>query len=1015
MIAERRGKDDRRFDLVEDQGELLRDLNTYLPKLMNYLWEQPKIVAAVIKNSDITNLKEYLAPFLANNFYENILSSYYIEDNLMYVLTILLEDEINNLTNINQESIFLNDTPCGCLLEELRRKNDIQAFFKTIIFNEIENLEVNYSSWKFNFKISNLTDDYRRQSVELKKKKKVKKDEGYLKFPNENQSDSISLEDSNYIRNKKNIQKEQETFNQKYIPPLDKTALQKIIDEYKNNNNKKLYDYCYSKMNDCTNNSDIFSNKKLMENLYKCDFSQELLLKYQSYFMIVISFINSIIKKIMDNFHLLPYSVKCLCKIISMLITKKFPTITETEKNAFIAKFFFGKLLVPILLDPGIEAFISNFIISENTLQNLKIICAIFNEFTSGHFYKSVDENSDYTPFNWYFIEKMEKLFDIFDQITKVKLPSFIEKFINKELPEEFEYKYFTENPDEDINLVSICFNLDQVKALLNTMDKFKDQIFTTKKSIGLRKTVEKLMSSNNQLLLQSILNMEKRENKKTQLTKSKKKDKEEKDKEPEKVILHYFLITKLLTNERYKELFSIEQKTANFSIKELKTTPTEETLKQNNIIKVKNFFCSLLYNYNKLILTDFDEGTTENTEQILTELNKFMKSSNFVVDGSIPSEWYVKSLFEYLKKIPEDLTMNDCEKLYNEIEKDVNKSIEELDIVALSVIMGKLKFAKRGKNYYEECKKLLDDIRLNQETKKIIEEEFIPVEIKFQFDEENEEGKFEICSCNFKEKDRHNADKIKDFEKAKKSKLCTTIVDFTKKFPNLVKYQELQDADIFEIQKNLDFSTKISGYLSLVKTTLEKKGVADLNYIDEKIYDYVMSKIYDKIYPIEPYEEDNKIFQQSIRLAWTEPKHFIKSKRQLVFGSFLTDVFKYFKLIDSEKSPRKKLLNMSEIFNSIGFLLKFNGAGPDAGVDDQMPILNYAFVKAQPLRMFSNAKFMELYIGEKKNKFEGSQLTQLLGICDFIAKIKYSQLIDVTSEEFIKKCNEATSGEIKI
>ena len=175
MIAERRGKDDRRFELVEDQGELLRDLNTYLPKLMNYLWEQPKIVAAVIKNSDIANLKEYLAPFLANNFYENILSSYYIEDNLMYVLTILLEDEINNLTNINQESIFLNDTPCGCLLEELRRKNDIQAFFKTIIFNEIENLEVNYSSWKFNFKISNLTDDYRRQSVELKKKKKSKK------------------------------------------------------------------------------------------------------------------------------------------------------------------------------------------------------------------------------------------------------------------------------------------------------------------------------------------------------------------------------------------------------------------------------------------------------------------------------------------------------------------------------------------------------------------------------------------------------------------------------------------------------------------------------------------------------------------------------------------------------------------------------------------------------------------------------------------------------------------------
>ena len=1025
MIAERTGKDDRKFELVVEQGDFLRDLNTYLPKLMNYLWEQPKIVVGVIKNADKNNLKEYLAPFLTNNFYENILSSYYIEDNLMFVLTMLLDDEINNLTNINQDENFLNNTPCGLILEELRRKNDIQAFFKTIIFDGVEKIEVNYSSLKFNFNISKLTDEYKRQSIsEIKnKKKKIKKDDGYLKYPTDNQSDSISLEEGNdnYFRNKKKLQSEQENFNQKYVPTLDKGALQKIIE--KNKNNKKIYDYCYSKLNDCTPNKDIYSNKKLMENLYKCEYSQELLLKYQGYFTIVITFINSIIEKIINNFHLLPYSVKCLCKIISMLITKKFPSINETEKNAFIAKFFFGKLLVPILKNPGMEAFISNFIISGNTLNNLSTICDILNKFTSGHFYKSDAETSDFTPYNWYFIEKMEKLFEIFDQITRVKLPSFIEKFINKELPEDYEYNYFQENPDEDINHRSICFNLDQVNALLFVMNKSQDQIFTTKKSIGLKKTMEKLMSTNNQQLLQSILNKEKSNNKiqqqqqlqQQQKLKKKNKDKEEKEKEkpPERVILHFFLITTLLTNERYKELFSIEQKTANFSIKELKTIQNEEALIENNIIKVKNFFCSLLYNYNKLVKTDFDEGTTDNTENILKELNMFMKSSNFVVDESIPSEWYVKSLLEYLKKIPEDLTKNDCEKLYNEIENDINKSIKELDIEALSVIMGKLKFAKRGTNYYEETRKLLVDIKLNQETNIIIETESIPVEIKFYFDEENEDGKFEIFPTNMKEKDRTNHQKIKEYEKSKKTKVCLTIEDFTRKFPNLVEYQELQDADIYEIQKNLEFAPKITSYLHLVKSTLEKKKLAGLNSINEKIYDYVMSKIYDKIYPIEPYEEDNKIFQQSIRLAWTEPKHFIKSKRQFVFGSFLTDVLSYFKLLDSEKSPRKKLLNMTEIFNSIGFLLKFNGAGPDAGVDDQMPILNYAFIKAQPLRMYSNAKFMELYIGDKKNKFEGSQLTQLLGICDFIAKLKYSQLIDVTNDEFIQKCNEAISTDI--
>ena len=158
MIEERMKKDERIFELVEDQSELLLDLNTYLPKLMNYLWDQPKVVASVIKNADIKDLKEYLAPFLANNFYENILSSYYIEDNLMYVLTMLLEDEINNLKNINQENNFLNDTPCGCVLEELRRKNDIQGFFKTIIFNGVEDLE--YFSDRFTFNITSLNEDY---------------------------------------------------------------------------------------------------------------------------------------------------------------------------------------------------------------------------------------------------------------------------------------------------------------------------------------------------------------------------------------------------------------------------------------------------------------------------------------------------------------------------------------------------------------------------------------------------------------------------------------------------------------------------------------------------------------------------------------------------------------------------------------------------------------------------------------------------------------------------------------
>ena len=152
--------------------------------------------------------------------------------------------------------------------------------------------------------------------------------------------------------------------------------------------------------------------------------------------------------------------------------------------------------------------FINEFIISQNTLNNLKVINSIIHKFISGHFYKSSNE-SNYTPFNWYFIEKMEQLLQIFDNITKVRLPTFIEKYINGELPEDYEYNYFKENPEEVVCHRSILFNLHQAKVLISVMDKFKAEIFTNEKSSGLKKTIEKLMHPANQEVLNNILKNE--------------------------------------------------------------------------------------------------------------------------------------------------------------------------------------------------------------------------------------------------------------------------------------------------------------------------------------------------------------------------------------------------------------------------------------------------------------------------------------------------------------------------
>ena len=80
----------RQFEICLNEGEVLGYLNVYIPYLMNKLWELPEIVVSVIEHTEMEDLEKHIAPFFVNNFYENILSSYYIEDNLMYVLIIYI-------------------------------------------------------------------------------------------------------------------------------------------------------------------------------------------------------------------------------------------------------------------------------------------------------------------------------------------------------------------------------------------------------------------------------------------------------------------------------------------------------------------------------------------------------------------------------------------------------------------------------------------------------------------------------------------------------------------------------------------------------------------------------------------------------------------------------------------------------------------------------------------------------------------------------------------------------------
>ena len=172
---------------------------------------------------------------------------------------------------------------------------------------------------------------------------------------------------------------------------------------------------------------------------------------------------------------------------------------------------------------------------------------------------------------------------------------------------------------------------------------------------------------------------------------------------------------------------------------------------------------------------------------------------------------------------------------------------------------------------------------------------------------------------------------------------------------------------------------------------------------IKENIIDYVMSKIHDKIFPIEFNNIDNKIFQQSVTLSWLKPDHFLGNKKQYVFGSFLKDIKKLYKQLEIEKSPRTKLLNMNEIFNDISFFYSFNGKD-EICIDEVIPLLSYAMIKIQPSILDTNLKFMKLYKNVGGNKFSGNKFEQLESVMELIINMKFNNLIGVTKEEFSEK-----------
>ena len=555
------------YFLVEDNKNYLKTLYLYIPRLLTYLWENPSLIATLFIHSNKNDIKKYLAPLICNNFYENILSSNYIEDQLIYVIYLLLENEIENLNSINDYKKFLNNSPCGFLLDELFDRKDIKAFFKMIFKDIIEILELSCGD------IELFLDPFRIEQNILVKQNSFKK--SLRKHSSKNNDLIVNSQKQQTEEDKKN----HEIFFSKYLIDLPLKKLTELKEKYKSDKNKKMENYIDFQLNGQTKD-EIYSNKeffKLMNN--NSIYTYDILINYEKSFIKVIEFINSFINTILENIDLLPYSIRCICKIISSLLDKKFKNISTIDKNLFIGQFFVNKLLLPMLVNPATGAFINNYIISNNTLHNLHTISHLVTQFFSFRLFNS-EEKGMYSPFNFYFLENIKNIFDIFEFMTKVKLPSFIDKLINSEISKNnYEYNYFKENKNEILFHRTIFLSVNHIKVLLNNITQIKDFMYKKddKSNKEFQLIISKLVDNNDNVRFLTTLCDENDLKVKKTIKADKSKGIKKMDKKEQNI--KYFLISDLLYNEKYQNLLSLDNAHSHsyFKLKEKKVNLSDE------------------------------------------------------------------------------------------------------------------------------------------------------------------------------------------------------------------------------------------------------------------------------------------------------------------------------------------------------------------------------------------------------------------------------------------------------
>ena len=429
-----------------------------------------------------------LSYFLVHFFYEDTTNYLFFQEELLLFIYLFLENKIikslpeklNSSLIKKDNELYTNHSSNNFayhLFYSLTKKPDIRNYLCSCLSDIIKKLEENqyYLSTEIII-ISkelglNAEDDSEKEGKNVEKKSYKGKENEDIIFLKDNKKFKQAIKLSNVDFKRKSVTffetnekvKIDQFFNAEdieYMYIIDK------LNNYENIKEKSKKDYAMIEyldilLNEITKDGEpveiystvILKNELKLLKIKENDNNYEIIVnKLKANYDEVTSLITNLLIKIRENLNLVPFSIKCIFKIIDELFNKKFQNIKKELFNYQLlitkARILFGSMIIPMITTPEGSGIFTDGIISKMTKNNLNIISKILKASISGNLF--LVESAGYTIYNKFIIDSLPNIFDIILEIDEdITLPNYINELI-KDVPENIDndnrkinYDYF--------------------------------------------------------------------------------------------------------------------------------------------------------------------------------------------------------------------------------------------------------------------------------------------------------------------------------------------------------------------------------------------------------------------------------------------------------------------------------------------------------------------------------------------------------------------------------------------